>query len=742
MKRYRQRKVASTVLESYLQSDIYGRAYDGCMFQVAVYGKGGIGKSTMSANISVALAGRGLKVMQIGCDPKHDSTRLLLGGRSQRTVLDYVRETPIGRRRLEDVIETGTSGVLCAEAGGPEPGIGCAGRGILTTFDTLRKLGADELPSDVRIYDVLGDVVCGGFAVPLRDEYADAVVIVTSGEFMAMYAANNIMRGLGNFDNGRPRLLGLILNSRGVEGERESVERFARAAGTRVIAAVPRDGLFAEAESRGHTVMELFPDSEAAAEVRRVADEIARAASGEDLMTDPRPLDDLQMSDLAAGREIRPPSGEAPIRTGCGGCRRTSISDARVMVSCASYGAASAFARLGDTAVIVHGPMSCAYLMSTTRSKALLGLYEAGVLEGPPSMPVRSSAMDDSAAVFGGDRYLEWAIERAVSEGYGRVAAVTTCMPGIIGDDCAAVVQEARLRHPDARIDLVQADGDIIGDFSDGFIAAVEVIADRIDPSVPMERGLVNIVGSSFFDLHSRTNRSSLERMLSAFGMRVNCMFLDDSSPSPPELFCRAETDILVGDNAPARKVMSIVTERTGREPFPAVLPLGIRDYERWVREMGAFTGREDLAEAECARARAEHEGLVGRHRPRMEGVRIILRWKAWSNPDWLIDVLEDLGVDLVRVGFMPSAGRARMRPISSHDCVEDYTDAMLAQDLEALRPDILISDIAVPVPDGTAFAKLSKLGVGYRPVFGYIEYLENVVRLPKVEGWREGRSL
>ena len=124
----------------------------------------------MSANISVALAGMGLKVLQVGCDPKHDSTRLLLGGRSQTTVLDYVRTVPLGKRRLEDVIVEGSEGVLCAEAGGPEPGIGCAGRGILTTFDTLRKLGADSLPTDVRIYDVLGDVVCGGFAVPLRGE--------------------------------------------------------------------------------------------------------------------------------------------------------------------------------------------------------------------------------------------------------------------------------------------------------------------------------------------------------------------------------------------------------------------------------------------------------------------------------------------------------------------------------------------------------------------------------------------
>lgn len=708
------------------------------MFQLAVYGKGGIGKSTMSANISVALAERGLRVMQIGCDPKHDSTRLLLGGRAQRTVLEYVRETPIGRRRLEDVIEDGTAGVLCAEAGGPEPGIGCAGRGILTTFDTLKRLGADDIGVDVRVYDVLGDVVCGGFAVPLRSEYADGVILVTSGEFMAMYAANNIMRGLLNFDNGKPRLLGIVLNCRGVEGERETVERFAKATGTEVIAMIPRDRLFADAESRGHTVMELHPDGAIAEQVRRIADRIVAASEGGGVTSFPRPLDDAQLSDLAAGREIRPPSVEVPQRTVCGGCRRNSIRDARVMNSCSAYGAASAFARLGDTAVIVHGPMSCSYLMAITRAKAIMGLYEQGLYETGPTLDIRSSMMDDSAAIFGGDGFLRWALENAIGEGYRKVAAVTTCMPGIIGDDCNSVVQSVRLAHPDVRIDLISADGDITGEFNDGFEMALEAIADRIDPSVEPERGLVNLVSNSFFDIQSLSNRRELDRILASFGLMVNCRFIDDGSPAPPEEFCRGEFDILMSDTRGARHMMSLVTEHTGREPFPAPMPLGIRGYLDWVREVGRRTGREVLAEREAERAGREYSDFIDVHRPAMEGRRVIVTWRMGSNPDWLIDTLRDLDVEILRIGTAPNPRKTvRSGSDSRYGITEDYTEEDLSRDLEEMRPDLLIGDLPRPVPDGTAFAKISRMGVGYRPVFDYVRYLENIPRIPAVEGWR-----
>ena len=242
------------------------------MKKIAIYGKGGIGKSTTTANLAAALAEQGLRVMQIGCDPKADSTRLLTGGRAIPTVLDLLRNKN-GPLTLDDLVVRGFRGICCVEAGGPTPGIGCAGRGIITAFEELAGLRAYEaLKPDVVLYDVLGDVVCGGFAMPLRGGYADSVYIVTSGEMMSLYAASNIIQAVHNFKNrGYARLGGLILNCRNVDRELELVETLARESGCEIAGQIPRDSLVQSAEGQNCTVMEAFPDSPLAACYRRLA---------------------------------------------------------------------------------------------------------------------------------------------------------------------------------------------------------------------------------------------------------------------------------------------------------------------------------------------------------------------------------------------------------------------------------------------------------------------------------------
>lgn len=232
------------------------------MIKIAVYGKGGIGKSTMTSNLSAAFASLGKRVIQIGCDPKADSTINLLGGRTLVPVMDMMRsgnETP----SLKDISRVGFGGVVCIETGGPTPGLGCAGRGIIATFDLLEDLKLFETcRPDVVLYDVLGDVVCGGFAAPIREGYAEQVLIVTSGEKMALYAAGNIFTAVKNFeDRSYAKVRGVILNRRNVPDEEKRVRTFAETAGLPVIADIPRSDEITIYEDEGRTVVEGAPES-------------------------------------------------------------------------------------------------------------------------------------------------------------------------------------------------------------------------------------------------------------------------------------------------------------------------------------------------------------------------------------------------------------------------------------------------------------------------------------------------
>ena len=233
------------------------------MIKIAVYGKGGIGKSTTVSNVAAALAEKGLKVMQIGCDPKADSTMQLRHGEAVPTVLELVNQRK-NDFELEDMVRIGFGGVVCVEAGGPTPGMGCAGRGIITALEKLKEKGAYEIyQPDVVLYDVLGDVVCGGFAAPIREGYADKVLIVTSGEKMALYAANNISSAVRNFeDRSYAKVFGIVLNHRNVENETEKVQAFSEKIGVPIVGEVPRSDEIIHWEEQGKTVIEGNPDSE------------------------------------------------------------------------------------------------------------------------------------------------------------------------------------------------------------------------------------------------------------------------------------------------------------------------------------------------------------------------------------------------------------------------------------------------------------------------------------------------
>ncbi len=258
------------------------------MRKVAIYGKGGIGKSTTTQNTVAGLVEMGKNVMVVGCDPKADSTRLLLGGLAQKTVLDTLRDEGEDVE-LEDVVKEGYGKVRCVESGGPEPGVGCAGRGIITSINLLEQLGAwdPKFETDYTFYDVLGDVVCGGFAMPIRDGKAEEIYIVVSGEMMAMYAANNICKGIQKYaQTGTVRLGGLICNSRKVDNEQEMIEQLASQIGTQMIHFVPRDNMVQQAEINRKTVIEFAPEHPQADEYRA----LAKAIDANEMKVIPNPL--------------------------------------------------------------------------------------------------------------------------------------------------------------------------------------------------------------------------------------------------------------------------------------------------------------------------------------------------------------------------------------------------------------------------------------------------------------------
>jgi len=265
------------------------------MRQIAIYGKGGIGKSTTTQNIAAALAESGENVMIVGCDPKADSTRLILGSLAEKTALDALRGCDEDDLELEDFLFTGFLGIKAVESGGPEPGVGCAGRGIVTAINLLEKKGAYTNNLDYVLYDVLGDVVCGGFAMPIREGKAEEIYIVCSGEMMSLYAANNICKGITRYAaSGKTKLGGIICNSRMVDSEMELVEEFAAKLGTRLLHFVPRDNVVQRAENRRQTVIEHAPDSPQAEQYRTLSQTIGENSE----FSIPTPLENDELEAL------------------------------------------------------------------------------------------------------------------------------------------------------------------------------------------------------------------------------------------------------------------------------------------------------------------------------------------------------------------------------------------------------------------------------------------------------------
>lgn len=697
------------------------------LFKLSIYGKGGIGKSTVSSNISYCLSSKGYRVVHIGCDPKHDSTRLLLKGANQTTVLDYVRDVSKDERKLSDVLIAGAGTVLCAESGGPEPGIGCAGRGVLTAFSELESLGLDGIPCHFRIHDVLGDVVCGGFAVPMREEYADAIIIVTSGEFMSLYAANNIMRGLLNFDTGRPRLLGLVLNCRGIDDEKEMVQRFADQTGTRILAVIPRSHIFDEAERNSMTAYELSPTSELATAFNHLSETIANASKGDVSLTVPRPLNDEMLSDLAAGRPFVNTDGR-----GLPPCRNSSLKENAIMRSCAARGAFSTLCRMKDCAVIVHGPRSCGFIFGMWAQDRHSSRNLCNGCSAVFADNTFCTDIDDSSAVMGDIRTLKDRLDEAISRRFKRIFVVTCCIPAIVGDDVEGILSEYRRKHDQCMFELVDTQGNITGDYNSGEMEAIERMINIMVPTGEVCSERVNIMKASQFDKVTDENTAVLKDMMGMFGLNLGCSFMTEGLSSDIVSFSTAGLTFLTSDTPNARKTIRLIEERIGSDVHAIVLPVGYRQYVSWLDAMGAYTNLIGVAEAEKQRVKSEYSEFIHTHR--LNGRSAIICNIMGRDVLWIVELLTDMGMDVLRVGL----SRRNGSDICDSRFVYGYTMEDLVADVRGMHPDLVVGDMGLISDLGCRFVRSGRLSYGMNDAYSFGNRVYNIFRLPlDCEGWK-----
>ncbi len=616
------------------------------LMRIAIYGKGGIGKSTVTSNLSYSLTRVRKRVLQIGCDPKADSTRPLLNGKVQMTVTEYMRKVPPSKRSLEDIVNIGSGGVMCIEAGGPRPGVGCAGKGIVGMFQTLEKIDVSSLNPDYVLYDVLGDVVCGGFAVPMRTDYSDAVLIVTSGEYMSLYAANNIMKGTLSFESGKGRVIGLILNRRGLSGEDELVEAFSDATGVPIICRVARSESFRRAESDGITVSERFPESEESRTFGRLAADLIDLKS--DRCVSPTPLTDLQLDELYSKGRLNG-KGSFVFEED----RITNITDVPVInrprrIGKGPVSSVLEGAKVTDIPVVIHGTNSCGYTMlNEVSEERIRHLMADGFAFSSSGENLMCSSMTPDSAVFGGTEDLRSTLNSLVN-GYDIILVIATCLPGMIGDDCDRVISDILTEHPGKRVLYVDANR-----VDSGFDAHIEVIRELskiIDTDVEPLHDYVNIVDDSFVELNKGNDRKYVDSILSEMGLRSGPGFLNDCSVADI-INLRRYGICILGDDGRDNRIIRSILEQKGIRFLDDPLPKGYQETMKWLESISKETNRDVGHVAD--RIRSEYSKCISRYSKDLSDVDIcIVSWNLKEDL-WIAEALSDCGctVNFLTVG-------------------------------------------------------------------------------------------
>lgn len=701
------------------------------MKQIAVYGKGGIGKSTLSANISAALSLNNKRILQIGCDPKHDSTKLLIRGLSIPTVLDYIKTKSPLEYRKSDILFEGFGKIGCIEAGGPKPGVGCAGRGIITAFELLETLHIKD-NYDMIVYDVLGDVVCGGFAVPIRREYSDSIFIVTSGEYMSLYAANNILRGIQNYDENRPRLLGILYNSRNVKNEDDRVYKFAEAVKLPVFARIPRDDIFARAEKANVTVLELTQNEENP--VADIFKDIAkRICEGtEHFAANPLTDDELEAlilsnedaitkashsaSSSPKHEEEDTPSCSCESAEPCEACtgissgqeESTNDYDAPYLSKnvirdeplhgCAFNGAMTMSSNLKDAVILAHSPKSCTYLsIQTISSAGRRTLFERGNILPSSLIPnVLSTDMSETDMVFGGSENLLSKVKSVLNSKSPppAIVIVSSCPSGIIGDDIDDALSLSTER---TKIVTVKAEGNLTGDYLQGMLMAYTSLAKQIiDRSVEKRERTVNIVFEKVVARNTEMNFQRLKTFLARMNISVNCRFLCNTSYASLRDFCSAELNLLAYRDYTGKILEDFFIKEYGASFFEKQFPIGFKETSDWLLALGKRFDASDEAKSIISENEIIYQNRMKLVRPKLEGKKLMII--TYNHElDWILNAALDCGMKIVKIcvlNFSQDEGfRSSLSEIDGIEVVENYDRDERSSDIKRLKPDIILSN-------------------------------------------------
>lgn len=701
------------------------------MKQIAVYGKGGIGKSTLSANISAALSLNNKRILQIGCDPKHDSTKLLMRGLSIPTVLDYIKTKSPLEYRKSDILFEGFGKIGCIEAGGPKPGVGCAGRGIITAFELLETLHIKD-NYDMIVYDVLGDVVCGGFAVPIRREYSDSIFIVTSGEYMSLYAANNILRGIQNYDENRPRLLGILYNSRNVKNEDDRVYKFAEAVKLPVFARIPRDDIFARAEKANVTVLELTQNEENP--VADIFKGIAkRICEGTEHFA-ANPLTDDELEALILSNEVAitkashstassvkleyeyTPSCSCESAEPCEACagissgQEESNSDYDApylsknvirdepLHGCAFNGAMTMSSNLKDAVILAHSPKSCTYLsIQTISSAGRRTLFERGNILPSSLIPnVLSTDMSETDMVFGGSENLLSKVKSILNSKSPppAIVIVSSCPSGIIGDDIDDALSLSTER---TKIVTVKSEGNLTGDYLQGMLMAYTSLAKQIiDRSVEKRERTVNIVFEKVVARNTEINFQRLKTFLARMNISVNCRFLCNTSYASLRDFCSAELNLLAYRDYTGKILEDFFIKEYCASFFEKQFPIGFKETSDWLLALGKHFDASDEAKSIISENEIIYQNRMKLVRPKLEGKKLMII--TYNHElDWILNAALDCGMKIVKIcvlNFSQDEGfRSSLPEIDGIEVVENYDRDERSSDIKRLKPDIILSN-------------------------------------------------